>query len=64
MNDFSFKDASCINEVFSLYSFTKKENDLAWLTIEQRWNSTSGRFYPYAISHEIAATIKRKDKCQ
>lgn len=55
LNPFSHGESATIAEVFSLYGFTYKQEQSAWSAITKRWHETSGRFYAYAIAHEIAA---------
>lgn len=46
-----------ITEVFTLYNLSPAQERTAWEIATKRWNATSGRFYAYAIAHEIAAYL-------
>jgi hypothetical protein len=57
-NPFTNREHATIAEVFALYGLSPARQRGAWQAIAARWRETSGRFYAYAVAHEIAASAE------
>jgi hypothetical protein len=53
---FTEREHATITEVFSGYDLDHALLGRAWRAIVACWHATSGRFYAYAVAHEIAAS--------
>ena len=56
----SAEEQDTASEVFANCELTIKQEELAWLRIQQEWKNTSGRFYAYNAACRIAGNIKNE----